>query len=127
MPERRSLNRCDYTYYMCVMNERTGELIGHVSDISTGGFKLESPVSILPNLDFIMRIDVPEDITDLGHIVFVARSRWCHKHSVDHRLFNVGFQIMEINPGEMEIFSRIFEKYGSSTSKRKDDLDYLWR
>ena len=129
MPERRKLNRRDFSFYMRMMNERTGELIGHLSDISTGGFKLESRSPIGENLQFLMRMDLTNEVSDKDHLVFAARSRWCHRHPIDPTLYDIGFEILDMAPTDLDIFVRIFEKYGSQnkTTKKKDSTDYLWR
>ncbi len=129
MPERRKLDRRDFSYYMRVMNERTGELIGHLSDISTGGFKLESKNPIIENLEFLMRMDLTNEVSEKDHFVFSARSRWCQRHPIDPLLYNVGFQIIDMAPEDLDIFIRIFEKYGSpsTNNKKKNNTDYLWR
>ncbi len=128
MPERRKLSRRDFSYYMRVMNEQTGELIGHLSDISTGGFKLESRSPVAANTEFLMRMDLTNEISDKDHFVFVARSRWCQRHPIDPTLFNIGFQVIQMAPDDLDIFARIFEKYGSPIKvKNKNSTDYLWR
>ncbi len=128
MPERRKLNRRDFSYYMRVMNERTGELVGHLSDISTGGFKLESRTPVTSNQQYVLRMDLTNEISQKDHFVFVARSRWCQRHPIDPMLYNIGFEIIEMTPEDLEIFVRIFEKYGSPVKvKNKDNTDYWWR
>jgi hypothetical protein len=127
VPERRKLDRRDFSRYLRLMNENTGELVGHLADISTGGFKLESKNPIDANLDFLLRMDNTNDVADKDHLVFSARSRWCQKDSTDPALYNVGFQLIAIAPEDIEIFIRIFEKYGSNSNKNKNDRDYLWR
>lgn len=132
MPERRKLDRRDFSSYMRVMNEHTGELIGHLSDISTGGFKLECRSPINENTEFLMRMDLTNDVSDKDHLVFVARSRWRQRHPIDPTLYNIGFQIIDMAPEDLEIFVRVFEKYGApamnnSMNKKKNDLDYFWR
>jgi len=126
MPERRRMDRRAFSYYMRLMNERTGELVGHLADISTGGFKMESPKPIPSNADFRFRIELTSDVANVPFLVFSARSKWCQRDHIDHNTFNVGFQIIDMNPADVEIFSRMFEKYGSKTN-RGNDQDYLWR
>ena len=41
MADKRRLSRRDFSYYMQVTNARTKELLGYLSDISRGGFKLD--------------------------------------------------------------------------------------
>lgn len=125
--ERRKLARRDFSYYMRVMNEHTGELIGHLADISSGGFKLECLNPIKENTEFLMRMDLTNEVSHKDHFVFVARSRWHQRHPIDATLFNVGFQIVDMAPDDMNIFIRIFEKYGSPAGAKKDSTDYLWQ
>ncbi len=126
MPERRKLDRRTFSYYMRLMNENTGELAGHLADISTGGFKMESTKPIQPNTDFLFRIELSGEVTDAPYMVFGARSKWCHIDQIDKSIFNVGFQITNITPENLEIFSRMFERYGSQGNDKKN-LDYLWK
>ena len=128
MPERRKISRRDFSDYMRVMNERTGELVGHLSDISTGGFKLESRTPLGVNQQFMLRMDLTNEVSNKDHIVFVARSCWCQRHPIDPVLYNIGFEILEMAPEDLNIFVRIFEKYGSPVKiKNKDNTDYWWR
>ncbi len=126
MPERRKLDRRTFSYYMRLMNENTGELVGHLADISTGGFKMESLKPIVPNSDFTFRIELTSEIANVPFIVFGARSKWCQPDRIDKSIFNVGFQLTDITPANLEIISRLFERYGSQ-SNDKNNFDYLWR
>ena len=119
MPERRRLDRRTFSYYMRLMNERTGELIGHLADISTGGFKMESLKPIASDVDYRFRIELTSDIANVPFMVFGARSKWCQRDHIDNNTFNVGFQIIDMNPGDVEIFSRMFEKYGTNNKQRE--------
>ncbi|MBI3738744.1 MAG: PilZ domain-containing protein [Chloroflexi bacterium] len=123
--ERRKLNRRNFSYYMRVMNEATGELVGHLSDISTGGFKLDSRQTIPLNRDFTLRVDLTNEVANKTFMVFVARSRWCQPDHYDPSTYNIGFQIINMTPGDLDIFTRMFEKYGSNN--KNSNLDYLWK
>ncbi len=126
MPERRRVDRRTFSYYMRLMNERTGELAGHLADISTGGFKMESQKPIPANVDFKFRIDLTSEVANVPFLVFNARSKWCQRDHIDANSFNVGFEIIDMNSSEVEIFTRMFEKYGSK-SNRGSEQDFLWR
>ena len=111
---------------MRLMNENTGELVGHLADISTGGFKMESVKPIPPNLDFRFRIELTSEVANVPFMVFGARSKWCQRDHIDLSIFNVGFQITDMASGDVEIFSRMFERYGSKTGPGNNQ-DYLWK
>ena len=128
MANKRKLERRDFTYYMQVKDESTKQIIGYLSDISTGGFKLDCSKKIPAGQDFRLHIELTADIADKTALVFIARSKWCHPDHVDPTSFNVGFEIINMAPSDMLIFQRIFEKYGSASSaKKKNSNDYLWR
>ena len=55
MADKRKVSRRDFTYYMQVTNDVTKELLGYLSDISTGGFKLDCQKQIAPGQDFRVR------------------------------------------------------------------------
>ena len=128
MPDKRKINRRDFTYYMQVTDDINKQLVGYISDISAKGFKLDSQKQIPPGQDFRLHIELSPDIADTNSMVFVARSKWCRPDHVDPNTFNVGFEIINMTPSDMQIFQRMFEKYGSQTTmrSRKSD-DYLWK
>ncbi|MCC6297962.1 MAG: PilZ domain-containing protein [Anaerolineales bacterium] len=129
MADKRKIDRRDFTYYMQVKDEGTKQVIGYLSDISSGGFKLDCPKDIQPGQDFRMHIDLTPDLSpEQNAMVFIARSKWVQHDHVDPSTFNVGFEIINISPSDMLIFQRMFERYGSeSTTRKKGSDDYLWR
>ena len=126
--EKRKLSRRNFSYYMRVLDETSGQVIGHLSDISTGGFKLDSSKAIPINMDFRLRVELTNEVANKSFMIFLARSRWCRPDAIDPTSFNVGFQITNMAPSDFEIFSRMFEKYGSQSNlQKKSSNDYLWR
>lgn len=128
MPEKRKINRRDFTYYMQVTDEMSKKLIGYLTDISTGGFRLDCPKQIPAGQDFRMQIQLTADIADKNFMSFVARSKWCHPDHVDPNTYNVGFEIVQMAPSDLVIFQRMFDKYGAEKRmKSKSSNDYLWK
>ncbi len=128
MAEKRKLPRRDFAYYMPVMDALTKQLVGHLTDISTGGFRLDSLKKIAPEEDLRLQIQLTPDIGNKEFMVFVARSKWCTADRIDPTTFNVGFQIINMSPTDMSIFQRMCEKYGTQKQvQRKNYDDYLWR
>lgn len=128
MPERRKVKRRNFSYYMRMMDDRSGALVGHLTEISTGGFKLDSQKAIAVNQDFNFRIELTSEIANKTFMVFSARSRWCEHDHIDPTSYNVGFQIINITPGDLDIFARMFEKYGTQgNNDDKSKADYLWK
>ena len=123
---KRKINRRDFTYYMQVLDEPTKQIIGYLSDISTEGFKLDCPHQVPTEQDFHMLVPLTADIADKTSMTLIARSKWCRPDHIDPTTFNVGFEIINMAPNDMEIFHRIFEKYGSEQARKGND-NYLWR
>ena len=119
--ERRQLDRKDFSYYMRLINNDTEEIVGHLVDLSSGGFKMDSDNPIPENKDFRFRMELTGEVADKPYMTFVARSRWCQVDPLDPFLYNVGFKLVNIAPGDTEIFIRLMEKYGKkSVDKRVD-------
>ena len=128
MADKRKINRRDFTYYMQVTDDLSKQLIGYLTDISTGGFRLDCSKQISPGQDFRMQIQLTADVADKTSMSFVARSRWCHPDHVDPNTYNVGFEVVQMAPSDTVIFQRMFDKYGSEKRvKSKNSSDYMWK
>ena len=121
MSERRRIERKDFSYYMRLIDNDTGDIIGHLTDISTGGFKLDCQSPIPLNKDFRFRMDLTSEVADKPYMHFLARSRWCHVDPLDPFLYNVGFQLINITPSDSDIFNRMMQTYGKSVSDKRID------
>jgi len=127
MADKRKKDRREFTYYMQVKNDMTKEIIGYLSDISTGGFKLDCPEKIAPGQDFRLLVELTPEVADKTTMLFIARCKWCHPDHIDPTSYNVGFEIINIAPSDMVIFQRIFERYGAEKRAAKKGSDnYLW-
>jgi len=125
--ERRKLSRKLFSYYMQVLDEYSGELIGQLADISTGGFKLESSQRLPANTTYTLRIEQTREISPKSHITFSARTRWCQRDPYDPTIYNVGFQILDMTPADYEIFVAMFNAYGvQKQAHHKTNSDYIW-
>ena len=121
MNERRRVNRKDFSYYMRLINNDTNDIVGHLVDISSGGFKLDSDAPIPINKDFRFRMDLTNEVANKPSMTFLARSKWCRVDPLDPFLYNVGFQLVNIAPGDIEIFNRMVETYGKSRDNKRVD------
>jgi hypothetical protein len=126
-PERRKLERKNFSFYMRVLDETTGMIVGLISDISTNGFKIESAKPIPLNVSFQLRIDQTGEISSRDHLTFTARSRWCQKDPYDPTVYNVGFQLVDMTPADFDTFVKMFNEYGAQKKARhKHNTDYIW-
>jgi len=98
---------------MRVLDDETLKLIGHLSDISSKGFKIDSQNPIAPGIQYRLRMDLTSDVSNKAFIIFSAISRWCRGDPLDPFIQNVGFEITELSTEDSAIYQRIVEKYGS--------------
>jgi hypothetical protein len=98
---------------MRVLDEATGKLLGLISDISTGGFKVESSQPLPVNVDFLLRIDQMGELSNKTYMIFTARSKWCRRDTYDPTIYNVGFHIVEMSPSDYDVFVKMFNAYGA--------------
>lgn len=111
--ENRKIERRKFTYYMQVLDASTAKLVGHLSDISDEGFKMDSQKPIPLEKDFRLYINLTKEIADKTMLVFAARSKWCKPDPDDPTSYIIGFKIVNMTQGDHVIFHRMFEKYGA--------------
>jgi len=121
MNERRNIERKDFSFYMRLVDNDTQKLVGHLVDISSGGFKLDSQSPIPVEKDFRLRMDLTAEVASKPAMTFVARSKWCEVDPLDPFIYNVGFQLVNISPADLDIFNRMMEKYGTKTEDKRID------
>jgi hypothetical protein len=121
MDERRRVERKDFSYYMRLVDNDTQNLVGHLMDISSGGFKLDSQTPIPANKDYRLRMDLTSEVANKPYMVFVARSKWCEVDPLDPFVYNVGFQLVNISPSDLDIINRMMEKYGKTVVDKRVD------
>ena len=121
MDERRNIERKDFSYYMRLINSETKDLLGHLTDLSSGGFKLDSPTPIETEKDFRLQMELTSEVADKPSMTFVARSKWCQVDPLDPFIYNVGFQMISIEPENMEIIIRMMDNYGKKHQDQRID------
>jgi hypothetical protein len=111
MPEKRTVPRKKFNMYMRVLNDDTGEILGHMVEVSRTGLRLETVGPQPLEKDYYLRIEMTPDLGPMPFIIFIARTKWCKMDSIQPNLFQVGFEIVEMVPEDQEAFLRIIQKY----------------
>jgi hypothetical protein len=123
--ERRKIDRRNFSYYIPVTDAATTEQVGIMTDISLGGFKLDSQRPIPEGQVNRLRLNLTNEIASQESLVFVGRSKWCQPDYIDPSTYNVGFEVVNMTPSDAIIFQRMFEKYGSKNNNNQIG-NYLW-
>ncbi len=114
--DKRHESRRVFSYYMQLTDAGTEEIIGHLSDISTGGFKLDADHPLPLDKDFEFHLALSSDVADKPYMIFKAKSKWCQTDPIDPFVYNVGFHLTTMQPEDREIFVRVVNKYGTKKS-----------
>lgn len=112
MPERRTVPRKKFSYYLRVADDDTDEILGHMVEVSDSGLQLDTTKPLPIKKDYYLRVELTPDLADRPFIIFVGSSRWCKMDTIQPNLYHVGFQIMEIMPEDKDIFLGILKKFG---------------
>ena len=118
MDEKRVNNRRNFSYYMQLTDAVTKNLVGHLADISTGGFKLDSDGPIQLEKEFRFHLALTPDVAEKPFMIFKAQSKWSQPDPINPFVYNTGFHIVEMHPEDRNIFNRVLKLYGSKKSKR---------
>jgi hypothetical protein len=113
MIEKRKRKRRNFSYYMRVTDSVTQNPIGHLSDISAVGFKLDSAQALPIGEHYNLRLDLPNEVANKNFLVVMAQSKWCGTDKADPFTQNVGFEIINITPQDAVIYNRIIERYAA--------------
>ncbi len=102
---------------MRVMDNDTEEILGYLTDISLGGFRLESPKNLAVEKDYTLRLEYAVEERDMRYIVLIARVRWSQPDPIEPYEYILGFQVVSIAPSEQEIYNSLVENYGPPKHK----------
>jgi len=98
-------------YYMRVYDAQTGDLVGNLVDITPRGAMLVSEAPIPTDTVFRLKMELSQDMADKPYLEFTAKSLWCQP-DVAPRYYNIGFQLLDVAPQDVEIILRIVDTYG---------------
>jgi hypothetical protein len=117
MRERRNIKRWSLLLFLPVYNQDTGEVLGHIADITADGFMVFSKKSIMLNSLFSLKIQAddlreslllsPNDEDEEADIYFTAESRWT---DVNPGLYRTGLMFKDLTEENNSTLRRIVRK-----------------
>jgi len=111
MDERRAGKRVYMMFYSRIRDRRTGDLIGHLVDLTPDGLLAVSETPVEVGSLLYMQMELPDDISHKQFLKFDAQVAWCRK-DVDPSFYSLGFQLVDISPDDIAIIKRFIEAYG---------------
>ncbi len=107
----RFLKRRSLIYYLVVHDAQSGDLVGHLVDITTDGLKLVSTVPIEPGRRLKLRMELPEHYFDQRELCFTAQSRWTSR-DINPDFYTTGFTMEEMDETSKDLVSGLVNLYG---------------
>ncbi|MDF1614218.1 PilZ domain-containing protein [Desulfurivibrio dismutans] len=108
--KERAAKRRNIIFHLPVYDEESGELLGHLVDITSSGLRLVSSSPISVERLFILRMELPEDYFVPGEIQLKARSRWT-RPDVNPELSTTGFTLEEMTEEAEKVVARLVSMY----------------
>ena len=102
MVEKRRTKRWQLFHYLRVFEAESGDLIGHVVDVTTQGMMLSSESAIPKGVVYDLRMELPGEHEFPTTLTLRAQSRWS-TCDVNKNFFDTGFTL--VNPTQETIVS----------------------
>ena len=109
--ELRALKRRHLIYYLEVYDDETGELLGHLVDITTEGVKLVSKTFIEKDKTYRLRMQLPEGYFDETVLRFEAMSLWS-SNDVNPDFFDTGFRAVWQDKRARGVVASLVDQFG---------------
>ena len=110
MEEKRKVLRRNLKVYLKVFDADTGDLFGHMVDITRKGVLLTTEQAVGVDKMHRLRLEVPSDIQEGKPFAFSALSIWCEKDT-EFDAFNSGFRFQDLSPAEERWVERVIQTF----------------
>ena len=95
MQENRKSRRVNLIYHPAVYDSHSNKLLGNIVNISTGGFKVITKNQMKQGKEYLLSINLPEEIYGSKSVEVKASVRWCGKNT-EPGLFYSGCSLVQI-------------------------------
>ena len=111
MDDRRKLTRKNLMAYSAVFDNKIGEQLGLLCDLTRYGLMIICKKGIDVGQDYELRIDLPEEPKFPKNMLRLqAKSVWS-RPDIDPKLVNIGFQFLDVNPEDEAIIEQMIDAY----------------
>lgn len=106
MQERRKYKRSELLYYSRIYDRNTGDIIGHLGNITPYGLMIisEEPLQIESMHD--LRIELPQELEEKAYLEIDAESLWCVP-DINPNFYNTGFRLPDLDAEEFRIIEQM--------------------
>lgn len=111
MENKRKLKRRHLIYYLRVFDQSTGQLIGHLVDITKEGLMLISEQPLIPEKEYKFRMVLPTEILNKAEVSYTATVIWSKK-DVNPDFYATGFILRDISNDDIVVIESLIHRYG---------------
>ena len=111
MKDKRKTKRRYLLYYMRLYDSKTLQQIGNLVDITRRGAMIVGEHPIPEGQISRLRLELTYEVAEKPYMEFTVCSKWC-KPDITPYLYNIGFEITDMAPEDIEIIERINEAFG---------------
>ena len=115
--ETRKLKRRHLIYYLEVFDDASGDLLGHLVDLTVEGMKLVSKNKIEVGKEFTMKMIMPEEYSKERFVRFQATSMWSNP-DVNPDFFATGFKAPGLDLETRNLFMDLINQVGQRVRGR---------
>lgn len=109
--KRRKEKRRGLIYYLEVFDNESGQLAGHVVDITNGGVLIISDFMFEIDKIFSLKIVLPNAVGEMNSIIFNAECIHCTvAQNKSH--FEIGFRFISLDEPFLLIIDKLIQEYG---------------
>lgn len=108
---QRKLKRRHLIYYLRVYDTVTEGLIGHLVDITVDGMMIMSENPIKENIDFSLKMKLPDGFEATKEIRFKAVAIWTKK-DINPDFYATGFKFTDIQKNDEEFIESLIDDFG---------------
>ena len=98
-------------FYSRVFNLNTGELVGHIVEITPTGAMLISETPLEINVNCHLKMELPDELSSKHFLNFEAKSVWCN-HDIIPAFYDIGFQLLNVPQSDIDLIERLVDAFG---------------
>lgn len=111
MKNRRKLNRVYLAFFTRLFDRETGELLGHLANLTPEGAMIISEAPLETGKVYRLHMDLSEAYFSKSHLDFEARCVYSQPEAIAPKFYNTGFQLLKIAPEDVQIITQIIQEY----------------
>lgn len=109
--QKRKLKRRHLIYYLRVFDQKTGELVGHLADITIKGIMLMSEKELPINKTYSLKVLINPGEEEPEYLEFDAVAKWS-RPDVNPTFWDTGFELVNATAADFRRISDLIEELG---------------